>query len=199
MKPATFVALACASALALGSCAVDDRVTTSAAEAPAPVEQVAEQAAPDATVAAAPAAAPAIPAETTVAAVPVPTTPYEVFQTGGAAIAGADVVAYFTAGAYTPGSAEFTHEWGGATWQFASAENRDRFAADPLQYAPQYGGFCAWAVSQGYTAAVDPTAWKIVDNKLYLNFDARIQRRWERDIPGHIARANNNWPSVLSN
>ncbi len=124
---------------------------------------------------------------------------YAVFEKDGVAIAGADPVAYFTAGEYTPGSDEFTHDWEGATWQFASAENRDLFAADPEQYAPEYGGFCAWAVSQGNTAPIDPTAWKIVDNKLYLNYDAGIQERWAKDIPGNIAKADENWPGVLAN
>jgi YHS domain-containing protein len=121
----------------------------------------------------------------------------EYFQEKGIAIRGADPVAYFTDSAYVPGSAEFTHDWQGATWQFASAEHRDSFAANPEAYAPQYGGFCAWAVSQGYTAEVDPEAWKVVDGKLYLNFDKKIQKRWEKDIPGFIAAANQNWPGVL--
>jgi YHS domain-containing protein len=116
----------------------------------------------------------------------------------GLAIKGTDPVAYFTAGEPVAGSAEFTHTWGGATWQFASAENRDQFAADPEKFAPQYGGFCAWAVSQGYTAPIDPEAWKIVDDKLYLNYDKRIQSRWEKDIPGNIEKANTNWPGVLT-
>ncbi|MEM8542705.1 MAG: YHS domain-containing (seleno)protein [Cyanobacteria bacterium P01_H01_bin.119] len=125
--------------------------------------------------------------------------PYEVFAEDGIAIRGADPVAYFTEAAYVQGSSDFTHEWMGATWQFASAENRDLFAENPEQYAPEYGGFCAWAVSQGYTAEIDPTAWKIVDGSLYLNFDARIQERWAQDIPGNIAKADTNWPGVLSN
>lgn len=116
----------------------------------------------------------------------------------GLAIRGTDPVAYFTQGGPVAGSAEFTHTWSGATWQFASAENRDLFAANPELYAPQYGGFCAWAVSQGYTADIDPNAWKIVDNKLYLNFNRSVQRRWERDIPGNIGKADANWPGVLS-
>ncbi|MEO1592416.1 MAG: YHS domain-containing (seleno)protein [Cyanobacteria bacterium J06632_22] len=122
-----------------------------------------------------------------------------VFVEDGVAIRGADPVAYFTDGDYVPGTAEFTHEWEGATWQFASAENRDTFAADPEAYAPQYGGFCAWAVSQGQTASIDPTAWKIVEGKLYLNYSDGIQKRWEKDIPGNIAKADDNWPGVLSN
>ncbi len=113
-------------------------------------------------------------------------------------IRGTDPVAYFTQGAPVAGSAEFTYTWNSATWQFASAENRDLFAANPDAYAPQYGGFCAWAVSQGYTAPIDPNAWKIVDGKLYLNYSQGVQRRWERDIPGNITKANANWPGVLS-
>ena len=123
--------------------------------------------------------------------------PPAVFAEGGIAIRGADPVAYFTQGAYVAGSSEYTYDWGGATWQFANAEHRDLFASNPGQYAPQYGGFCAWAVSQGYTAPVDPNAWDIVDGKLYLNFNARIQKRWQRDIPDHVARANQNWAGVL--
>lgn len=115
----------------------------------------------------------------------------------GLAIRGADPVAYFTQGGPVAGSAEFAYTWNNATWQFASAENRDLFAANPEQYAPQYGGFCAWAVSQGYTASTDPNAWRIVDGKLYLNYNQGVQRRWERDIPGNINKANANWPGVL--
>ena len=116
----------------------------------------------------------------------------------GLAIRGTDPVAYFTEGGPVAGSSEFTYTWGNATWQFASAENRDLFAANPEQYAPQYGGFCAWAVSQGYTASIDPDAWRIVDGKLYLNFSRGVQRRWERDIPGNINQADANWPGVLA-
>ena len=95
------------------------------------------------------------------------------------------------------GSPEFAYDWMGATWHFSTAENRDTFAADPDAYAPQYGGYCAYAISDGYTASTAPEAWKIVDGKLDLNFSRRIQRRWERDIPGRIESANANWPSVL--
>ncbi|NEZ61489.1 hypothetical protein D0962_01645 [Leptolyngbyaceae cyanobacterium CCMR0082] len=115
----------------------------------------------------------------------------------GLAIRGTDPVAYFTQGGPVAGSSEFTYTWNNATWQFVSAENRDLFAANPAQYAPQYGGYCAWAVSQGYTASIDPNAWKIVDGKLYLNYSRGVQRRWEQDIPGHISNANANWPGVL--
>lgn len=124
--------------------------------------------------------------------------PPAIFTEDSIAIQGADPVAYFIENRYVPGSADYTYEWGNATWQFASTENRDLFAENPKQYAPQYGGFCAWAVAEGYTAPIDPNAWEIVEGKLYLNYDARVQRRWQRDIPGNIARANENWPEVIN-
>lgn len=116
----------------------------------------------------------------------------------GVAVRGTDVVAYVTEGRAVPGSPAFTQMWQGATWRFASAANRDRFAADPARYAPAYGGFCSYAVSEGYTAPIDPNAWRIVDGRLFLNYDRSVQRRWERDIPGRIARADANWPALAA-
>ena len=117
---------------------------------------------------------------------------------GGIAVRGTDVVAYFTEGRPVAGRAEFSHAWRGATWRFASAANRDRFAADPERYAPAYGGFCAFAVSEGYTAPIDPNAWRIVDGRLFLNYNRSVQRRWEQDIPGRVARGDANWPRLAA-
>ena len=116
--------------------------------------------------------------------------------TGGVAIKGADPVAYFTEGRPAKGTAAHSTAWKGATWRFASAANRAAFEADPDRYAPQYGGYCAWAVSQGYTAPIDPEAWKIVGGKLYLNYSKGVQQRWSRDIPGLVAKADGNWPDL---
>lgn len=116
----------------------------------------------------------------------------------GTAIDGTDPVSYFTDGRPIEGNSDITLEWNGATWQFVSKDNRDRFAANPEKYAPQYGGYCAWAVAQGYTASTDPDAWAIVDGKLYLNYSQSVQKQWEGDIPGHIDSANQNWPTVLN-
>ncbi|MCB1436054.1 MAG: YHS domain-containing protein [Rhodobiaceae bacterium] len=116
----------------------------------------------------------------------------------GTAVGGYDPVAYFTEGKPVAGSAQFTHSWQGVTWRFASAANRDAFKAAPERYAPQYGGYCAWAVSQGYTAKGDPQIWKVVGGKLYLNYSAGVQQQWSQDIPGNIAKANANWPKVLN-
>lgn len=118
---------------------------------------------------------------------------------GDVAIEGADPVAYFKEGKAVEGSSEFTHDWKQATWRFVSAANRDAFAASPEAYAPQFGGYCAWAVSQGYTAETDPSSWKIVNGKLYLNYSKGVQATWSKDIPGNIAKAEKNWPGVLKN
>ncbi len=120
----------------------------------------------------------------------------KVYVAEGIAIGGADPVAYFTDESYVPGSAAHTYEWQGAAWQFANAENRDLFASNPEEFAPAYGGYCAWAVGQNALAAIDPNAWSIVDGKLYLNANQRIQERWSKDIPGNIALAEENWPAL---
>lgn len=117
----------------------------------------------------------------------------------GVAIKGYDPVAYHKDGKPVKGSDKYELKWKDAKWRFASAENRDLFESDPEKYAPRYGGYCAWAVSQGTTASVDPkNAWSIVDGKLYLNYDVDIQKKWEKDIPGNIKKADANWPSVLN-
>jgi YHS domain-containing protein len=112
------------------------------------------------------------------------------------ALEGYDPVSYFD-GQPARGDAKFTATRQGAQYHFASARNLARFQANPDAFLPQYGGYCAWAVSNGYTAKGDPTAWKVVNGKLYLNYDATVQKRWVADIPGNIAKADHNWPQVL--
>jgi YHS domain-containing protein len=119
-----------------------------------------------------------------------------VFSEDGLAIHGYDPVAYFTDGKPVEGKAEFTHSYEGTVWRFATAANRDAFAADPARYAPQYGGYCAWAVSEGYTAPIDPDAWRIENGKLYLNYSKSVQEQWAEDIPGNISEADANWPGL---
>ena len=117
---------------------------------------------------------------------------------GGVAIEGYDPVAYFTESRPVEGRKQWSHEWNGATWRFASAANRDLFAKEPERYAPQYGGYCAWAVANGYTAGIEPEAWAIRDGKLYLNYDLEIREKWMADVSGHIAKADANWPKLLA-
>lgn len=120
-----------------------------------------------------------------------------VFAGGGIAINGTDPVAYFDQGRPVAGQEESAADWNGARWLFSSPENRDRFAADPSGFAPAYGGYCAWAASRGYVADTVPEAWTIHEGRLFLNASLRIRRRWERDIPGNVARADANWPEIL--
>lgn len=116
---------------------------------------------------------------------------------GKTAIHGYDSVAYFTDGKPVPGKPEFDLEWMGAKWRFATAEHRDAFKSAPEKFAPQYGGYCAYAVSQGRLADIDPNSWSIVGDKLYLNYDKDIQKKWQLDTAGYIAKADKNWPGVL--
>jgi hypothetical protein len=102
----------------------------------------------------------------------------QIYAQGGIALNGTDPVAYFTQGAPVAGSSAHTASWRGATWR--------------------YGGYCAWAVAQGYTAPTIPEAWTLHNGKLYLNANRRIRRRWEQDIPGYILKADANWPGVLA-
>jgi YHS domain-containing protein len=114
----------------------------------------------------------------------------------GLAVKGYDVVAYFTEGAPVKGNEAYTAVQDGVSYRFATAANRDAFVKDPVRYLPQYGGFCAYAVSRNYTADIDPTAWRVVDGKLYLNYNARAQAKWAEDVPGNITKGNANWPAL---
>lgn len=112
-------------------------------------------------------------------------------------VSGYDVVAYFTDGRPVRGATQFKTTHQGVEYRFASAEHLAAFRAAPARYLPQYGGYCAWAISQNYTAPGNANNWRIVDGKLYLNYNDEIQRRWEADIPNFIRDANANWPGVL--
>lgn len=112
------------------------------------------------------------------------------------AIRGTDPVAYFTDGKPRKGSASFETTYLGSTWRFVSAANRDKFIDNPEGFAPQYGGFCAFAAAQNAKAPTDPKAWNIVEGKLYLNYSRRVRRKWRADIPGFIAAADANWPTL---
>ena len=109
------------------------------------------------------------------------------------AIKGYDTVAYFKAGKALKGNESFTFQWHDMTWHFSSKENRDLFAASPELYAPQYDGWCAWAMTESRLAVTDPEVWKIIDGKLYLNCSREAYEKWSRDIPGHIKKADAIW------
>ena len=112
------------------------------------------------------------------------------------ALRGYDPVSYFTDGAPTPGEIDITAEHQGAIYRFASAEHKAMFEADPAKYAPQYGGYCAFGLAQGYKFDGDPQVWKIVDDKLYLNLSSKVSTIWQQDVPGNIENADAKWQMV---
>jgi YHS domain-containing protein len=112
------------------------------------------------------------------------------------ALQGHDAVAYFTLGKPTPGTPQFQTNYLGKRWQFKNQAHRDLFVAQPEKYAPQYGGYCAYAAANNALASGDPQRWRIVDDKLYLNNNWVAQKLWLRDVPGHITVADRNWPSL---
>ena len=120
----------------------------------------------------------------------------EYFERDGVAIYGYDPIAYFAEMKPVKGSAEFRAEYQGSTFHFSSATNRDRFTADPDKFAPQYGGYCAFGLAKGYKAVIDPAAFTVVGDKLYLNYSDTVRSKWVLDIPGYIRKANENWPDV---
>jgi len=135
---------------------------------------------------------------TTFAAAPAVAGKPEVFAPGGKAIRGYDPVAYFTQGKPVKGDPRHTYNWKGATWYFSSADHLDMFKGNPTRYAPQYGGYCAYGIAQGYVVKIEVDQWAILDGKLYLNYSRSVQSRWKKDPKGYIQTADKKWPDILN-
>ena len=116
---------------------------------------------------------------------------------GNTAIKGYDPVAYFTENRPVKGSKEFQHQWMEANWRFSSRENLELFKAKPEKYAPQYGGYCAWAVAQNDTAGIDPKQFTILNGKLYLNYNKSINDKWTNNRDQYIIDADKYWPGLV--
>jgi YHS domain-containing protein len=123
---------------------------------------------------------------------------YFSYAPSGIAIRGTDTVAYFTQGKPVKGADEFTTEWQGATWKFASQEHLDLFVATPEKYAPQYGGYCAYGIFKDDLVKIEPKNWKIIDDKLYLNYNGSIQNTWEKNAQRYIQAANTKFDTLLA-
>lgn len=117
----------------------------------------------------------------------------------GIAASGADVVAYFTMNKAVTGDAQFSTQHNGATYRFSSAANLAQFKTDPNKYAPQYGGFCAFAAAFGHKVQSDPGQFAVVDGKLYLNKDASVSAKWKADTPGFVSKADGRWAQIKDN
>lgn len=117
----------------------------------------------------------------------------------GVILDGYDAVAFFTDAKPVQGSTSFTSNYNGAIYWFASAEHKAAFDAKPAQYEPQFGAFCAYAVSQGRTAPIDVNTWSIVEGRLVVQHNARAVKLWNADPPGLLKLADKYWPAVVAN
>lgn len=115
----------------------------------------------------------------------------------GIALKGYDPVAYFTDNAPVKGQPQFSSMYNGATYYFATAEHKKTFDASPAKYEPQFGGFCAYGVSKGYTVKIEPDAFQVVDGRLLLQYDKSVRERFRQDTSGNLKRADSNWPTIL--
>ncbi|MBE8162494.1 MAG: YHS domain-containing protein [Bdellovibrionaceae bacterium] len=113
------------------------------------------------------------------------------------AVGGYDTVSYFSKNKPVKGNKKYQTKYNGVVWHFSNANNLKKFKVNPKKYAPQYGGYCAWAVAKNKTAKGDPLQWHIYNNKLYLNYDKRIKDKWLVNKKEFIKKANKNFPSVL--
>lgn len=111
-------------------------------------------------------------------------------------LSGYDPVAYFSDSKPMRGSGFHVTVHDGVIYAFASEEHKKMFTANPQKYLPAYGGYCAYGVAIGKKFVADPDVWKVLDGKLYLNLDKNIQSKWEKDIPGHIKKADANWSDI---
>ena len=115
----------------------------------------------------------------------------------GVGIKGYDPVAYFTDNKAIKGSAQFQSDSNGVTYHFVSTQNKAAFDANPAKYEPQFGGFCAWAVSQGYTAPIDPKAFQVVNGRLLLQYSLSVRKQFSQDTEGNLRKADANWPAIV--
>lgn len=119
-----------------------------------------------------------------------------VFNKDGVAINGYDAVAYFTKSQPVKGDKKFALVWNNATWYFASQEDLNLFKASPEKYAPQYGGYCAYGLSENHKAPTKPEAWSIVNGKLYLNYNMDVKADWQKNTAERIKKADTYWPAI---
>jgi len=115
----------------------------------------------------------------------------------GRALKGYDAVAYHLERRPVKGDEVYALEWKGAKWLFATAENRDKFAAEPERWAPQFGGYCAWGIAKDRTVGVNPTIFRIFDDKLYLNLNMKVHKEWLHNRRVFVDIANEKWPDIL--
>jgi YHS domain-containing protein len=120
----------------------------------------------------------------------------EIFVTNGKAIKGYDAVAFFTDSAAVKGSENFSYEWKGVTWLFASEEHKKSFMENTSKYEPQYGGYCAYGTADGHKAPTETNTWTLVNGKLYFNYNSKVKEFWMKNQSVLIQKADGNWPLI---
>ena len=120
------------------------------------------------------------------------------FADDAGAIRGFDAVAYHTEQRPVKGDPAHAFTYNDAVWHFSSEQNLAMFSEHPERYAPQYGGYCAYAMSNGWVVSTDPDAWHIRGDKLYLNYSLGVRKTWLKDVPGYVAEADNHWQEKIT-
>ncbi|GAA3959069.1 YHS domain-containing (seleno)protein [Mucilaginibacter dorajii] len=120
----------------------------------------------------------------------------EIFAPGGKAIKGYDPVAFFKESKPVKGADSLSYTWKEATWLFSTRQNLEAFKADPDKYAPQYGGYCAYGLTQGHKAPTQTDTWTVVNDKLYFNYNSKVKELWTKDQPALIKTADEKWPEI---
>jgi len=120
----------------------------------------------------------------------------EIFAPAGKAIKGYDPVAFFREAKPVMGQDSLSYNWHDATWLFSTRKNMEDFKSNPEKYAPQYGGYCAYGTSQGHKAPTETDTWKVVDDKLYFNYNKKVQEIWLKDQKALIIKADQQWPGI---
>lgn len=115
----------------------------------------------------------------------------------GLGLKGYDPVAYFTENRPVKGDPQFVSTYNGVRYQFASAADKNAFDANPSKYEPQFGGFCAYAASEGHTAKIEPDAFEVLNGRLLLQYDRDIRERFDKEPQGRLKKADSNWPAIV--
>ena len=104
-----------------------------------------------------------------------------------------DPVAYFTKNKAVTGNEAYSYQWKNAVWDFSSEKNKTLFIENPEKYTPQFGGYCSFAVSKGFTANTDPNSFEIIDGKLYLFADEEMKSNWKENQKENLQKCETNW------
>ncbi len=116
---------------------------------------------------------------------------------------GYDVVSYFNGHKPKKGNTTYQTTYDGAKFRFSSQKNITLFKDNPKKYAPQYGGWCAYAIgSTGKKVTIDPQSYEIRNGKLYLFYKTWITdtlKKWISEGPENLRiQADKNWKKLKS-